>query len=45
LDGDKASEIARVVVKDWKNGKQVVLEKNLKIKGDLDDLLDPTKMA
>jgi fumarate hydratase class II len=45
LGYDKASEIARVAAKTGKTIKQVVLEMNLKVKGDLDDLLDPTKMA
>ena len=42
---DKASEIAQKAYKEGKTVKQVVLELGLKIKGNLDDLLDPKKMV
>jgi len=41
---DKASEIAQKAYREGKTIKQVVLELGLKIKGNLEDLLDPKKM-
>ncbi|TFG29179.1 MAG: class II fumarate hydratase [Promethearchaeota archaeon] len=41
---DKASEIAQKAYKENKTIKQVIKELNIKIKGDLDELLDPKKM-
>lgn len=45
LGYDKASEIARLAAESGKTIKQVVLELKLKIKGNLDELLDPKKMV
>ena len=45
LGYDKASEIAQKASRSRKTIKEVVLERGLKIKGDLDELLDPKKMA
>jgi fumarate hydratase class II len=42
---DKASEIAQTAAKTGKTIKQVIEDKNLKIKGDLNRLLDPKKMV
>lgn len=42
---DKASEIARTAYKSGKTIKEVILESGLKIKGNLDELLDPRKMV
>ena len=42
---DKASEIAQTAAKTGKTIKQVIEHKNLKIKGDLNRLLDPKKMV
>jgi fumarate hydratase class II len=42
---DKASEIAQTAAKTGKTIKQVIIDANLKIKGDLDRLLDPKKMV
>lgn len=42
---DKASEIARRASRTGKTMKQTMLEMGLKIKGNLDDLLDPRKMV
>jgi fumarate hydratase class II len=42
---DKASEIAQTAAKTGKTVKQVIIDANLKIKGDLDRLLDPKKMV
>ncbi len=45
LGYDKASEIAEKASSSDKTIKEVVLEMGLKIKGNLDELLDPKKMA
>lgn len=45
LGYDKASEIAQEAAKTGKTIKQVVSETRLKIKGDLDELLNPKKMV
>jgi fumarate hydratase class II len=45
LGYDKASEIARLAAERGKTIKQVVMELKFKIKGNLDELLDPTKMV
>jgi fumarate hydratase class II len=45
LGYDKASEIAEKASSSGKTIKEVVLEMGLKIKGNLDELLDPKKMA
>lgn len=45
LGYDKASEIARLAAEHGKTIRQVVLETKLKIKGNLDDLLDPKRMV
>jgi fumarate hydratase class II len=45
LGYDKASEIAEKASSSGKTIKEVVLEMRLKIKGNLDELLDPKKMA
>jgi fumarate hydratase class II len=45
LGYDKASEIARLAAESGKTIKEVVLEMKLKIKGNLDELLDPKKMV
>jgi fumarate hydratase class II len=42
---DKASEIAQTAAKTGKTIKQVIEDTNLKIKGDLNRLLDPKKMV
>ena len=42
---DKAAEIARLANESGKTIKQVVTEMDLKIDGDLDELLDPRKMV
>jgi len=42
---DKASEIAQKAYKENKTIKEVIKELNIKIEGDLDELLDPKKMA
>lgn len=42
---DKAAEIAMMANESGKTIKQVVIEMDLKIDGDLDDLLDPRKMV
>ncbi|HME54594.1 MAG TPA: class II fumarate hydratase [Candidatus Lokiarchaeia archaeon] len=42
---DKAAEVARMADESGKTIKQVVTELDLKIDGDLDDLLDPRKMV
>ena len=42
---DKASKIAQKAAESGKTVKQVILDMKLKIKEDLDELLDPRKMA
>ncbi|NHI90851.1 MAG: class II fumarate hydratase [Candidatus Thorarchaeota archaeon] len=42
---DKAAEIAKTAHSTGKTIREVVLESGLKIDGDLDDILDPTKMV
>ena len=42
---DKASEIAQRAYKENKTIKEVIKELNIQIEGDLDELLDPKKMA
>ncbi len=42
---DKASEIAQKAYKENKTIKQVIKELGIKIEGDIDELLDPTKMV
>ena len=42
---DKASEIAQRAYRENKTIKEVIKELNIKIKGDLNELLDPKKMA
>ncbi len=42
---DIASEIAQTAYKTGKTIKEVILEKGLKIEGDLDEILDPRKMV
>ncbi len=42
---DKASEIAQTAHETGKTIKEVILEKGIKVEGDLDDLLDPKKMV
>ena len=42
---DKASKIAQKTAESGKTVKQVMLDMKLKIKEDLDELLDPRKMA
>jgi fumarate hydratase, class II len=42
---DKASEIARKASRNGKTIKEIILEMGLKIDGNLDELLDPRKMA
>jgi fumarate hydratase, class II len=42
---DKASEIAQIAARSGKTVKQVILEMKLKVKGNLDELLNPNKMA
>jgi len=41
---DKAGEIARIAHETGKTIKEVIIEQDLKIEGNLDDLLDPKKM-
>jgi fumarate hydratase class II len=42
---DKASEITQTAAKTGKTIKQVIIDANLRIKGDLDKILDPKKMV
>ncbi|MGD0979525.1 MAG: hypothetical protein ABR962_10345 [Candidatus Bathyarchaeia archaeon] len=42
---DKASEIARKANRNGKTIKEIILEMGLKIDGNLDELLDPRRMA
>jgi len=42
---DKASEIAQKAYKENKTIKQVIKELGIKIEGNIDELLDPTKMV
>jgi fumarate hydratase class II len=42
---DRASKIAQKAAESGKTVKQVILDMKLKIKEDLDELLDPSKMA
>jgi len=45
LGYDKASQIARLAAEKGTTIKQVIVDLKLKIKGNLDELLDPKKMV
>lgn len=45
LGYDKAAELANIAYQTGKTIKEVILEKGIEIKGNLDELLDPTKMV